>query len=249
MYLGNSPVHSSLVAIFLNLRTRYITAQYHTVHNDLFSTVHNDGTALLGLLTPEFWDGLLRTGLEDNVVADYDHAGNLIPPPPLQDEWLTGQERQVRDEAQIHHNQRRTQTIPLQHSDAPVPDLVQGMQPLFPPSLADATSTTGQLTTVPEGVEPSQDQNDVAITEHSETDASEGAQQRTRSGRHVRPPNQMNLKTSIKFKADNLRQYEIGRNPEQKFRAGLLNEQHMQGLHWVLIFAPLPRLTTHTYPV
>jgi hypothetical protein len=63
-----------------------------------YFTVHNDGTAL-GLLTPEFWNGLLRTGLEDNVVADYDREGNLIPPPSLQDEWLAGQERQVRDEA------------------------------------------------------------------------------------------------------------------------------------------------------
>jgi hypothetical protein len=98
MYLGSSPGHSSTVARVLNLRTGYITAQYHTVHDDLLSTVHNDGTAL-GLLTPEFWNGLLRTGLEDNVVADYDRAGNLIRPPPLQDEWPTGQERQARDEA------------------------------------------------------------------------------------------------------------------------------------------------------
>jgi hypothetical protein len=40
------------------------------------------------------------------------------------------------------------------------------------------------------------------------------------------------LKKSIKFKGDNLRQYEIGRNPEQKVRSGLLNEQHIQGLRW-----------------
>jgi hypothetical protein len=50
--------------------------------------------------------------------------------------------------------------VPLQHSDAPAPDLVQGIQPLFPPSLVDANST-GQLPIVPEGVDPSQDQNDV----------------------------------------------------------------------------------------
>jgi hypothetical protein len=95
------------------------------------------------------------------------------------------------------------------------PDLVNGMQPLFPPTLADDTST-GQLPTIPVGVEPGQDQDDVAIMEHSETDASEGAQQRTRSGRRVRPPNRMNLKTSVKLKDDNLRQYETGRNPERK---------------------------------
>jgi hypothetical protein len=105
------------------------------------------------------------------------------------------------------------------------------MQPLFPPSLAD-THSTSQLPTVPEGVEPGQVDNDEAITEQSETDAPEGAQQRTRSGRRVRPPNRMNLKASTKFKGDNLRQYMIGRNPEQKVRAGLLNEQHIQGLRW-----------------
>jgi hypothetical protein len=121
--------------------------------------------------------------------------------------------------------------VPLQHSDDPAPDLVQGMQPLFPPTLADAHST-GQFPNVPEGFEPSQEENDVAIIEHSETDASEGAHQRTRNGRRVRPPNRMNLKSSTKFKGDNLRQYENGRNPEQKVRAGLLNEQHIQGLSW-----------------
>jgi hypothetical protein len=56
MYLGNSPVHSSTVARVLNLRTRYMTAQYHTVHDYLFGTVHNDGTAL-GLMTPELSSG------------------------------------------------------------------------------------------------------------------------------------------------------------------------------------------------
>jgi hypothetical protein len=155
----------------------------------------------------------------------------LIPPPPLQDEWLTGQERQVRDEARASGHQRRTQTVPLQKFDAPAPDLVQGMQPLFPPSLAD-THSTCQLPTVPEGVESGQVDNDEAITEQSETDAPEGAQQRTRSGRRVRPPNRMNLKASTKFKGDNLSQYTNGRNPEQKVRAGLLSEQHIQGLRW-----------------
>jgi hypothetical protein len=90
------------------------------------STVYNDGTAL-GILTHKFRNGLLRTGLEDNVVADYDQARNLISPPPLQDEWLTGQERQVRDDAWTRRNQRRTHTVPLQRSNGPVPDLVHDM--------------------------------------------------------------------------------------------------------------------------
>jgi hypothetical protein len=110
MYLRNIPVHSSTVSRVLNMRTGYITAQYHTVHDDLFSTVHNDGTAL-GLLTPIFWNGFLRTGLEDNAIADYDRAGNLIPPPPLQDEWLTGQQHQVRDEEWTYRHQRQTYTL------------------------------------------------------------------------------------------------------------------------------------------
>jgi hypothetical protein len=105
------------------------------------------------------------------------------------------------------------------------------MQPLFLPSLDDV-HRTGQLPAVLEGVEPSQDQNDVAIKEHSETDASEGAQQRTQSDRRVRPPNLMNFKASNKFRGDNLHQYENGRNTEQKVRTGLLNEQNIQGLLW-----------------
>jgi hypothetical protein len=53
MYIGNSQVNSSTVARVLNLRMGYITAQYHTVHGNLFSTVHNDGTALR-ILNPKF---------------------------------------------------------------------------------------------------------------------------------------------------------------------------------------------------
>jgi hypothetical protein len=144
-------------------------------------------------------------------------SGNFIPPPPLQDEWLTGQERQVRDEARTRRHQRWTQAVPLQPSKTPAPDLVQGMQPIFPTSIAD-THSTGQLPTVPEGVEPGQLDNDEAITEQSETDAPEGAEQRTRSGRRVRPPNRMNLKTSTKFKGDNRPPVEIlNRRLEQAF--------------------------------
>jgi hypothetical protein len=72
MYLCNSPVHSSTVARVLNLRTGYITAQYYTAHDEPFSTLQNDGTAL-GLSTPKFLNGLLHTGLKDNVV-DVDHC-------------------------------------------------------------------------------------------------------------------------------------------------------------------------------
>jgi hypothetical protein len=83
MYLGKSAVHSSTVARVLNLRIWYITTQYNTMDDNLFSTVHNYRTAL-GILTPEFWNGLLRIGLEDNVVADYDRVRKLITPPPFQ---------------------------------------------------------------------------------------------------------------------------------------------------------------------
>jgi hypothetical protein len=70
--------------------------------------------------------------------------------------------------------------------------------------------------------------------EQSGSNAPEGAQQqeqRTRIDRRVRPTNSlMNLKSSIKFRGDNLRQYENGQNLDQKVRAGLLNAQHIQGL-------------------
>jgi hypothetical protein len=42
----------------------------------------------------------------------------------------------------------------------------------------------------------------------------------------------MNLKLSIKLKGGNFKQYDNGQNTEQKVRAGLLNEQHIESLRW-----------------
>jgi hypothetical protein len=39
MYVGVSPAHSTRVSLVLNLRTGHISPQYHTVHDDLFTTV------------------------------------------------------------------------------------------------------------------------------------------------------------------------------------------------------------------
>jgi hypothetical protein len=105
-------------------------------------------------------------------------------------------------------NQRWTHNATVWWWNSPTPELVQGMQPLFPPTLAGAPIAS-KLPTVPEGVEldsqPELDESepyDVGVEEHSGTDAPEGAQHCTRSGRPVIPPTQTNLKSSIKFKGD-----------------------------------------------
>jgi hypothetical protein len=42
MFLGVSPEHSSNVVLALNLNMRYVSPKFHTVHDDLFSTVSSE---------------------------------------------------------------------------------------------------------------------------------------------------------------------------------------------------------------
>ena len=41
-FMGFSPKHSTLVGLFLNIRTHSITPQFHVVFDDTFSSVHSN---------------------------------------------------------------------------------------------------------------------------------------------------------------------------------------------------------------
>ena len=41
IYVGHSPAHAGSVALVLNPKTGLVSAQYHVVYNDQFSTVHH----------------------------------------------------------------------------------------------------------------------------------------------------------------------------------------------------------------
>ena len=51
-YVGVSPLHAENVALVRNLRTGYLSPQYHVVFDDWIETVYSDDTV------PECWENL-----------------------------------------------------------------------------------------------------------------------------------------------------------------------------------------------
>ena len=85
-YLAISPDHSSTIGHILNLRSGFISPQYHVIYDDLFSTVPNaeSGGTLKLSLDGSFWRKLIATGYESLLPADEDD-----PLPELHPDWLT----------------------------------------------------------------------------------------------------------------------------------------------------------------
>ena len=93
-YLGTSPDHSSTVGLIHNLRTGFISPQYHVIYDDLFSSVPNaesGGLPHAQEFNGEFWRRLIETGLE-SILPDDD----VDSVPPLHHDWLTDAERAAR---------------------------------------------------------------------------------------------------------------------------------------------------------
>ncbi|MHA7927723.1 MAG: hypothetical protein ACX936_21195, partial [Marinobacter sp.] len=128
LYLGYSPDHSSTVSRVLNLRTGHVSPQYHIVCDDHFSTVPvQEGGQLIDpdSFNPDVWARLIETGYELHldVVELRDDDGNLHLP-PLNDDWLTDDERRLRRQrhAAIQaRNRMRARQVRIQHPHPPNP--------------------------------------------------------------------------------------------------------------------------------
>ena len=84
--MGFSKSHSSSVALIMNLSTKLISAQFHTVFDDCFTTVPNSE----GAIDADKWRNIVqcrsaRTWHEFNDDVNYE----------LADEWLTPDEAQA----------------------------------------------------------------------------------------------------------------------------------------------------------
>ncbi len=85
-FLGFSKEHSSSIGLIRNLRTGFVTPQYHVVYDEVFSTVAADEVVLDDFA----WQNLLLTG------RDHALQGENLPDdqlPPLHEDWLTDAER------------------------------------------------------------------------------------------------------------------------------------------------------------
>ena len=85
-YMGISPVHADTIALIRNLRTGYLSPQYHVVFDDAFETVYADEDT-----PPPQWDDLC---IFHRFQAEFEDG---VPPPLLSPEWLSQDEMQAQD--------------------------------------------------------------------------------------------------------------------------------------------------------
>jgi len=78
MFVGFSPLHSSLVPLVLNILTGKISPQYHVVFDDKFETVPS---LPLGESLQQQWNHILTFPRECYLDVDVDHNGFPINPP------------------------------------------------------------------------------------------------------------------------------------------------------------------------
>ena len=120
-YLGQSPEHSSTIGDVLNLRTGWVSPQYHVVYDDQFTTVPNaESGGLLDL--PSFsehsWTQIVTAGLERHIDSiEFDGSG-CRRLPELHNDWLTDLEIRLR-EHQRYDRRQRHERRQLRHPHPP----------------------------------------------------------------------------------------------------------------------------------
>ena len=105
-FMGFSAEHSSLVALVRNLETGHVSPQYHVVFDDHFHTVFGGVTsdnAAAAALEFKIWED----GHERYAEDEFDADGELIyTPPPLDEVWLSQDERHERRERLAQQRER-----------------------------------------------------------------------------------------------------------------------------------------------
>ncbi len=281
LFLGRSSKHSSTIGLILNLRTGYITPQYHVVYDNLFETVpnvrHADVVPDQERFDPTHWNKLIETGYEQTWVPEYDQNGRLINRPPgLNDDWLTDNEIRLRNRLRAARQQRGLPQNPQTHE---VPEAPEGDAPGPPRTIeSDIQEVISPITeavedSAPEGDTQGQEREIVETSDETQThhpdihddlshssaipqeirDLAEALdelpttvdeiatlptppQRMTRSGRQVVAPRRLITELynsgEPRFRGENYSAYQYGRQPNQRIRAGALNESFLHGLEW-----------------
>ena len=109
VFLGFSRFHSSDVPLVLNLKTGYISPQYHIVFDDTFSSVVSHS---VDEEPPEFWNSIELDAFTYKIPVDN-------PPPYLQDDWLTPTELEEKQRYQLRNKAIRGTYHNKQHPLSP----------------------------------------------------------------------------------------------------------------------------------
>ena len=250
-YLGTSPDHSSTVGLIHNLRTGFISPQYHVIYDDLFSSVPNaesGGLPHTQEFTGDFWRRLIATGLESVLPDDPDD-----PVPPLHPDWLTDAERAAR---RREHDAHRLHLDPLirpsvdggtSNTPTSVPNQPRSFVPegaLAPDGIPapEGASITNDLDDTNEIIfeDPMEDDDNASLNSSTSTDDNALARRRDhlstpdpethgRGKRHHKP----NRNIFDERLWANTASFPRGSSyPKQKVLREQLNSQFLQSLRW-----------------
>ena len=121
-FLGYSKEHSTTIGQILNLRTGYITPQFHVVYDDFFQTAHNEALIDGNMLPFDEieWENLFRDQRERYIEEDLDEF------PELNDEWLDQNEIDQQNHENRHRFERNVgrppgQVAPVEREPIPIP--------------------------------------------------------------------------------------------------------------------------------
>ncbi|KAL7468693.1 hypothetical protein ACHAXS_008919 [Conticribra weissflogii] len=145
MFVGFSKAHSSLVPLVLNLKTGKISPQFHVIFDDRFQTVPSLQDSVADI--DAAFGKLFTTSTEFYLDTEVDSAGRqLVPRPPLDDDWLDEEELSQRQSRRAHG------FSPLHSSSSDIVDLadVPSHAPSLPaPSGAPAHASEGDSISSP----------------------------------------------------------------------------------------------------
>ena len=147
-YLGKSPTHASSVGMVRNLTTGFISPQFHVIYDTRFETVsggYEDNEAVAS----HIWDMLAQHQRENSLVE-----ANLEqqPLPNLHRDWLSPEEREVREHQDVNAKVMRR----LHRRDTNVD-----------PTMEPIPETTPAIEEVTDGTPPSDsDSEEDSPTEH-----------------------------------------------------------------------------------
>ena len=94
IFMGFSRTHSSTISLALNINTGSVTPQFHVIHDELFTTIHNFGTHNL----EELYDKLSIISCHNDYEPDIDDFGKDIPALSVSIEWINTDEMKLRRE-------------------------------------------------------------------------------------------------------------------------------------------------------
>ena len=158
--MGFSPTHSSTISLALNINTGSVTPQFHVIHDELFTTIHNFGTHNL----EELYDKLSIISCHNDYEPDIDDFGKYIPVPSVSTEWINTDEIKLRREQErlrfrhlygreshsISHNDI-IEPLSISSPSSSVPDLhVQSHLPYFSTSSSNIDSNLSDINSIEE---------------------------------------------------------------------------------------------------